>query len=336
MTPPVRAALAMAPGVAAKIFPASERARLAPEVELLVSPPLEAFDSAQARAVLADVEVLITSWGCAEIDEEVLDAAPALRAIVHAGGSVKQHLTDAVWRRGIVVSSATTANAVPVAEYTLAMILLANKRVLDSSRLLTRTHRFDLDADLEADTGNYGKRVGLVGASTIGRRVIELLRPFDLEIEVADPFLTAAEAVALGVKRSELDELIASSDVISLHAPALSQTHHLIDRRRIGLIKPGATLINTARGSLVDQRALTDRLATGDIYAILDVTDPWIPAPGDRLYDLPNVFLTPHIAGSLGTELQRLAATAIAEAKRIGACLPPRHPIVIDDLTRIA
>ncbi len=336
MSRPTNAALAMRADVAAQLFPPGGHAVFGPELVLLRSAPLIELDSVEARKVLRETEILVTSWGCPPIDATVLDAAPRLKAIVHAGGTVKHHLTEAVWDRGIVVTSAAAANALPVAEYTLAMILLANKRAVSLSRLLGRTQRFDAATDLDCHIGNYGKQIGLVGASTIGRRVIELLRPFDFDVVVADPYLSPAEAALLGVRHLELEELVATSDVVSLHAPALPETHHLIDSTLIGMLKPGSTLINTARGSLIDQQALTDRLVEGDIYAVLDVTDPWIPTPGDRLYDLQNVFLTPHIAGSLGTELQRLAATAIEEAKRIANGRTPQYAVIVDDLMRIA
>ncbi|GAB4085968.1 hydroxyacid dehydrogenase [Myceligenerans cantabricum] len=326
----------MSSDVAERLFPPGQRTALDPAVLLLTPEPLSAFDGAVARAVLRETEVLITGWGCPPVDTAVLDRAPRLTAIVHTGGTVKDHLTAEVWERGIVVTSAASVNALPVAEYTLAMILLANKRVIDLSRLLGRTQRFDPMTDLTHEIGNLGKRVGLVGASAIGRRVIELLRPFDLDVAVADPYLSAADATVLGVTRLELRELVATSDIVSLHAPALPETRHLIDREMIRTMKPGATLINTARGSLVDQQALTERLATGDVYAVLDVTDPWIPARGDRLYDLPNVLLTPHIAGSLGSELRRLAAAAVDEARRIADGRPPRHAVRVESLVRLA
>lgn len=336
MTGVARATLAMSAEFAAKIFPARRLAEFAPEIALTSHAPLTEFDSPRAHRELAEAEILVTSWGCPAITQRVLDRSPHLRAIVHAGGTIKEHVTDAAWRRGLLVSSATVANSIPVAEYTLAMILLANKRVIDLSQRLTDTRTYSPADDAFPDIGNYGKLIGVVGASTIGRKVIELLAPFDLEIAVSDPYLGESDARQLGVRRVDLDELLATSDIISLHAPALRETYHLIDRRRVQTIKSGATLINTARGSLVDQRALTERLATGDIYAILDVTDPWIPVPGDPLYELPNVLLTPHIAGSLGTELERLAASAIDESKRIAAGRAPRFPVDDSDLARIA
>ena len=111
--------------------------------------------------------------------------------------------------------------------------------------------------------------------------MIRLLRSYDLEVVVADPFLAPAEAAELGVQLVSLDELVATSDVVSLHAPSLPETRHMIDARQIARLRPGATFINTARGELVDQEALLRRIEQGDLYAVLDVTTPW-SLPPDR------------------------------------------------------
>jgi phosphoglycerate dehydrogenase-like enzyme len=274
------------------------------------------------------VEILLTGWGCPPVTAEVLATAPHLRAIVHAGGGVKGHVTDACWERGILVSTAADANAVPVAEYTLAMILIANKGVQRAARAYAeRRGPMDLVTELPG-VGNYRKTVGIVGASRIGRRVIELLAPFDLDVLVHDPYLPDSVA---------LDELIARSDVVSIHAPALPSTRHLIDARRLALLRDGATLINTARGSLVDHDALVAELTTGRIDAVIDVTDPHEPLPPDSpLYELPNVTLTPHIAGALGVELHRLGDSAVAEIERYARGEPFAHPVTAADLGRIA
>jgi phosphoglycerate dehydrogenase-like enzyme len=252
--------------------------------------------------------------------------------VVHAAGSVKHHLTPAVWQRGIEVSSAAAANAVPVAEYTVAMIVLAGKRVLPIARRYRLAQaEFDVEAAFPG-LGNYGTRIGIVGASKIGREVIERLRGFDLELVVFDPYLDDDEAARLGVRSLPLDELLATSDIVSVHAPSLPETLGMIDERGIGLLKPGATLINTARGELVDQDALTARVLRGDLYAVLDVTTPWVLAPGHPLYDHENVLLTPHIAGSLGLELGRLAEVAFDETSRIARGLPLEHPVRAEEL----
>jgi phosphoglycerate dehydrogenase-like enzyme len=297
---------------------------------------LAELGSPAARAALGPAEVLLTGWGCPPVDDAALAAAPGLRAIVHAGGSARGHVTPACWRRGILVSTAAEANAQPVAEYTLAAILLADKAApLAAHAYRKRRRRIDVLAEYPA-VGNLDKTVGLVGASRIGRRVIELLRPFDLRVAVSDPYLDEPEAARLGVERRELDELLASADVVSLHAPALPSTRQLLDRRRLALLRDGAVLVNTARGALVDHDALVAELRSGRIAAVLDVTEPE-PLPADSpLFTLPNVVLTPHIAGALGTEVRRLGDLAIEEVVRYAAGRPFAHPLLAADLDRVA
>ncbi|MBB2890924.1 hydroxyacid dehydrogenase [Flexivirga oryzae] len=310
-----------------RAFTAAEIDRIARAGRLLRETPIETFDDPADRHVLVDAEVFVTGWGTPPIGSATLDLAPRLRAIVHAAGSVKHHVTHACWERGILVTSAADANARPVAEYTVAMILLAGKNVLQIARALhERREAFEPDA-LFPRMGNYGKRIGIIGASKIGRDVIQLLRPYDVQVVVSDPFLRRAEAEALGVELAELPELLATCEIVSLHAPSLPETRHLLDRAALGLLQPGATLINTARGELVDQDALVDRVHEGDIFAILDVTTPWTLPPGHPFYDAPNVLLTPHLAGSLGVELTRLADAAADEVERIADGRPPAHPV---------
>ncbi|MEO3870622.1 hydroxyacid dehydrogenase [Nonomuraea sp. B12E4] len=324
--------LAMGREVADRLVTSEVRDRLVRIAD--VDPDLVAADFADpaVAGALAAAEVLYTSWWCPPITAEVLARAPKLRAVVHAAGSVKHHITEACWERGILVSSAASANAEPVAEYTLAAILFANKRVLDIARLYREQRaRPDLDSTFPV-LGNYRRTVGVVGASRIGRRVIELLRPFELDVLVADPYLTDD----LGVPHVELDELFERSDVVSLHAPALPETRHLVDAARLARMRDGATLINTARGALVDEDALVAELASGRLYAVIDVTEPEVPPTGSPLYDLPNVLLTPHIAGSLGGELGRIAALALDELARYAQGRPFAHGITAEALAILA
>ncbi|MFJ6806709.1 hydroxyacid dehydrogenase [Streptomyces anulatus] len=284
----------------------------------------------------APVELLITSWGCPPLDAAALARMPGLKAVVHAAGSVKHHVTDACWGRGIRVSTAAAANAVPVAEYTLAAILFANKRVREIGGLY-REHRDALDwAAYYPGFGNYRRTVGLVGASLVGRRVLELLRPHDFDILLADPHLDPAEARSMGARLVGLDEMLAVCDVVSLHAPALPETHHLLDARRLSLLRDGATLVNTGRGSLVDTDALTAEASSGRIHAVLDVTEPEVLPATSPLYSLPNVLLTPHIAGSLGGELQRITRSALDEVERYCAGEEFAHAVTRAALTTSA
>jgi phosphoglycerate dehydrogenase-like enzyme len=328
--------LAMVPQFTAELFTAEHLARLRGLAEVPDPEPLTVLGDDRAGRLLARATVLLTSWGCPPIDAHVLAAAPALRAVVHAAGTVKLHLTDACWERGLQVSSAAAANAVPVAEYTLAAILLANKRAFRLQRRYRELREFRLWSLEAPGPGNYRKVIGIVGASHVGRRVLELLRPFDFKVLLYDPYVGAADPAALGARPVELDALLAAADVVSLHAPALPATERMIDRRRLALLRDGAVLINTARGSLVDGAALEAELVSGRIDAVIDTTEPEILPAESPLYDLPNVFLTPHIAGAMGAETQRMATLALDEIERFARGEPFRYALRREDLERLA
>jgi phosphoglycerate dehydrogenase-like enzyme len=328
--------LAMMPMFTRGQFTAAHFDRLAAVAAVPDRQPLTDFGDARATALLGGADVLLTGWGCPLIDAAALAAAPRLRAIVHAAGTVKPHVGEACWQRGLLVSSAAAANAVPVAEYTLAAILFANKRIFRLQRRYRALREYRLWPREAPGLGNYRKVVGLVGASQVGRKVLALLRPFDFEVLLHDPYVSPEEAATLGARWLELDALLAAADVVSLHAPALPATDGMLDRRRLALLRDGAVLINTARGSLVDGAALTAELVSGRIDAVLDTTEPEIPPPDSPLYELDNVFLTPHIAGALGSETQRLADHAIAEIERFARGEPFATPVRREELERLA
>lgn len=331
-----RAALAMSQEAAAAVFGPDETAALAAVCELAPPPALDDLTTDRARAVLAEIEVLVTGWGCPPLDAEVLGAAPRLRAVAHAAGSVRGHVTEACWDRGIEVSSAAAANALPVAEYTVAMILLAGKRVLERARDYRATRRRDDWLRTDRRLGNYRSTVGICSASLIGRRVVELLRPYDLDVLLHDPYVDPADAAALGVPAVGLAELFAASDVVSVHTPLLPATRGLIGRDLLGLMRPGATLVNTARGAVLDQEALTDAVTAGRIHAVLDVTEPE-PLPANHpLWDCENVLLTPHLAGSQGNEWRRLADLTVGEVARWAAGDGFAHPVRRERLAFLA
>jgi phosphoglycerate dehydrogenase-like enzyme len=328
--------LAMVPHFTAELFTAEHLERLRALAEVPDPEPLTVLGDDRASRLLGRATLLLTSWGCPPIDAHVLATAPALRAIVHAAGTVKLHLTDSCWERGLQVSSAAAANAVPVAEYTLAAILFANKRAFRLQRRYRELREFRLWSIEAPGLGNYRKVIGIVGASHVGRRVLELLRPFDFEVLLYDPYVSAADAAALGARPVELDALLAAADVVSLHAPALPATERMIDRRRLALLRDGAVLINTARGSLVDGAALEAEVVSGRIDAVIDTTEPEILPAGSPLYELPNVFLTPHIAGAMGAETQRMATLALDEIERFARGQPFRYAVRREDLVQLA
>lgn len=311
-------------------------AALAEVCDLAPLPVLDDLTTVRARKVLADTEVLVTGWGCPRLDADVLAAAPHLKAVVHAAGSVRGHVSDACWERGVEVSSAAAANALPVAEYTLAMILLHGKNVLERARDFRRTRERDNWLLTTQEVGNYRRTVGLLSASLIGRRVIELLRPFDFEVLLHDPYISEAEAAELGVEWVELSDLFARSDLLSVHTPLLPATRGLVSRELLGSMRSGATLINTSRGAVVDQDALTDVVRAGLIGAVLDVTDPEVLPATHPLWDCPNALITPHLAGSQGNEWERLADTAVGEVARWAAGDGFAHPVRRERLAFLA
>ncbi|MGA4843442.1 hydroxyacid dehydrogenase [Streptomyces sp. G45] len=322
-----RVAVAMSAEAAAAVLDDAAVAALAGVSELRYPPLLDAFGTERARAVLGDVEVLVTGWGCPPLDTAALAAAPRLRAVVHTAGSVRGHVTPACWERGIAVSSAAAANALPVAEYTVAMILLTGKRVLERARAYTAARRPDDPFATPRSVGNHRRVVGVLSASHIGRRVIELLRPYDLEVLLHDPYVTEAGAAALGARGVGLGELFAASDVVSVHTPLLPATRGLVSRALLDAMRPDAVLINTARGAVVDHEALTRAVVEGRIRAVLDVTDPELLPPGHPLWDCDNALLTPHLAGSQGNEWRRLTDLAVAEVARWAARDGFAHPV---------
>lgn len=330
-------AFAYDPTYTERVFAPEQLSRLAGLTEVLSFEPMTRLDTRAAADLLREAEILVTAWGPPPIDATTLDSAPKLKLIAHAAGSVKYFMDPAVFEAGVAVTTATAANAVPVAEFTLAAILFANKRVLEfrdayrSGRNAMRTHPL-----MTSELGNYNKTIGIIWASRIGLKVIELLAPFDLDVVLHTPDLTAAEAAALGVELVELDELMARSDVVSLHAPALPSTRELIDARRLALMRDGATFINTARGSIVDQTALERELVSGRISAVIDVTEPEVLPADSPLYELPNVLLTPHMAGAVGTERERLGTLIVDEIERYVRGKPLLHLIDYARFDRLA
>lgn len=258
-------------------------------------------------------DAVVTGWGTPPITDAMLDAAQGLQLIVHAAGSVKYLLPLSVWDRGICVASCNEALAINVAETTLGMIILGLKGVFQANAL---THQNgwkinDTDCPGFRTREVYETTIGLIGASQVGRHVIRLLRAFEAHVLVADPYLGTDEAELLEVERVSLDELLCRSDVVSLHAPALPETRQMLGREQFRMMKDGAIFINTARGMIVDENALAEELVRGRLFAFIDVTDPEPPAKDHPFRQVPNVVLTPHIAGATSNGCRRLGRSAV-------------------------
>jgi phosphoglycerate dehydrogenase-like enzyme len=325
----------MSPEFLPQLFPEPLMQRLAAVLDFDPEFIARDFDEPAAKAALAEAEVVVSSWGVPVLNDEALAAAPNLKAVLHAAGTVKWVIGKSGWDRGLVVSSSSGANALPVAEYTLASILMAGKGIFQLREDFRKARSFTLGY-IHPEVGNFGRTIGIVSASKIGRRVLDLLRPFDFTVLLYDPYVDAAEAAALGAELVELDELVARADVVSVHAPDLPETEHLINADRLALMRNGTVVVNTSRGRLVDTDALTVELLNGRLSAVIDVTHPEPLPAHSPLYDLPNVFLTPHVAGSHGNELSRMGLFMVEEAERYVAGEPLQHRVDPETLGRQA
>lgn len=263
---------------------------------------------------LRDLEILFSGWGAPKLDAAFLAAAPKLEAVLYGAGSIRAMVTDAFWERGIKITTAWAENAVPVSEFTLSQILFCLKsgfrHALETKRLGKMSPRLPM-------AGGYGSTVALLSLGMIGRMVRELLRPFDLRVLVYDPYVTVQEAEKLQVEKVSLEDAFRRADVVSCHTPWLPETEKMIREEHFRSMKANASFINTARGAVVDEEAMIRVLAErSDLFAILDVTYPEPPVEGSPLYSLPNVVLTPHIAGSMENECHRMGRAMVNELSR--------------------
>jgi phosphoglycerate dehydrogenase-like enzyme len=284
-------------------------------------------------ALLPTADGCLTSWGVARLDTDVVAAAPRLQIMAHMGSSVTRFVSEALWQRGIRVTTAAPALARDVAVTTLGMMIVGLKRIWPLGQHVReggwRESSYWPSREL------YGKRIGILGASHVGRHVIELLQPFGVRVLLYDPYISEEGAARLGVTKVELDDLLTQADVVSLHAPAKPETHHMLNAERLALMKDDALLINTARGTLIDETALIAELRQGRFTAFLDVTDPEPPATDSPLRQLENVVVTPHLAGCI-EDCGRMGKMAVEELRRHFAGEPPLYEVTASMLARIA
>jgi phosphoglycerate dehydrogenase-like enzyme len=258
--------------------------------------PIQSPDVIQQNPdILKDVDIIFSSWTCPTIDQQFLNVAPNLKVVFYGAGSIKKVVTDAFWEHGVQITHAANANGVVVAQYTLGQILMSLKGVWSHMQATRRDQTFTKQTGF---AGLSKSTVGIIGLGMIGRHVRQLLQPFDLNIIAYDPYASQETADELGVQLVDLDTIFKESHVVSLHAPWTPETVGIINGKHFASMRQNATFINTARGALVREDEMIDVLRDRqDIFALLDVTYPEPPVKGSPLYTLPNVVLTPHIAG---------------------------------------
>lgn len=262
----------------------------------------------------SEVEFIFTTWNMPVFTEtEIRECFPALRCVFYGAGSV-QYFARPFLNCGVKVFSAWAANAVPVAEMTVAQIILANKGYYLTSRLY---HREGYPCAMKAFRGcrgNYGETVGILGAGMVGRLVIQMLKAYRLRVLVYDPYLSDEAAAELGVKKCDIETLFGESFVVSNHVANNEQTRGMLNYRLFSGMRENAVFINTGRGSQVVEADLVRVLQERpDLTALLDVTEIEPAEEGHPFYSLPNCLLTPHIAGSAGDEVARMGEYMLAE-----------------------
>ena len=285
-----------------------------------------------------DVGYVFSTWGMPSLKaDDIRRFLPSLKAVFYGAGSVQGFASEFL-SAGVRVFSAWQANAVPVVEYAVSQIILANKGYFVSMGVKSRGDLSAKRAVSHLYPGNYGAAVGILGAGQIGRRVIERLkRDYRLEVLVFDPFLPDETAEKLGAVKTDLKTIFSSCVTISNHLANNPQTVGIITRELLMSMPKRCTFINTGRGAQVDHAALYDAMKERpDAAALLDVTWPEPLDDGDPLYTLPNVIITPHIAGSQEDECERMAEYMLDEARRFDAGQPLRYEVTAEMLKTMA
>lgn len=264
-----------------------------------------------------DVEYIFSTWGMPGGGEiKLTEYLPSLKVLFYGAGSIR-YFAQEYFDKGVKITSAFAANAIPVAEFTVGQILLADKGFFHSSMLAKAGDYQAANKIAGMHSGNYDAKIGIIGVGMIGRKVIELLKPYRLDVLVYDVFLSDEGAQALGVEKCSLDRIFSECDIVSNHLANVPQTVGILRGEHFAKMKENATFINTGRGAQIVEDEMLEVLAKRpDICALLDVTVEEPPKPDSDFFKLPNIVLTPHIAGSMSNEVRRMAELMVSELER--------------------
>ena len=296
-----------------RVFVPGDFEEIAERAELVFVEPKD-VDESGFREYAQKADAMLTCWGSTPLTAAAVEGRATPLLVAHAAGSVRSLVPKDLLLGPVRLSQGNQAIAPAVAQYTVGLIILALRQSLARTDAWRHEYKY---------TGEHVYReltdltVGLWGLSQVGRRVPKLLKPFDCKVIAYDPYAPESLAEELGIELvGDLDTLIERSDVLSLHAPVTDETVGMLDARRVGLLRPGSVVVNTARPSITDQDALFARAAAGEIQFYTDVTDPE-PLPGSHpIWNSPNVYIAPHIAGPTEQTMRRMATGAVDEILR--------------------
>lgn len=268
---------------------------------------------------MKDIEAIFSTWGMLKLTPEQLDCLPKLKAVFYAAGSVN-NFAGPLLERGITVCSAVEANAVPVAEFCLAQILLACKGYFVNTQVC-RQGPWTGHSKMPTGHGVYGETVALLGIGTISRHLLKLLDPFNLRVIAVSNYLARRlfkDAETIGInKLVSIEEAFKEAYVVSNHLPDKPDNKSVIKKEHFLSMRHGAVFINTGRGAQVDEAGMIEALKMRtDLTALLDVQHPEPPLADSELYTLPNIHLSSHIAGSINDEVHRMADYMVEDFER--------------------
>lgn len=307
------------------VFGRGRRERIAQLVQLYPH-VVSARTFAEHASQLREVQVIFATWGMPRLSQEQLAALPALEAVFYAAGNVKA-FAEPLLQRDIVLVSGWAINAIATTQLALSQVLLTCRGYFRAVQRYRESRNLRHAKDFYR-SGAQGETIGVIGMGWIGRGLTRELQALGFQVLASDPYLTPERAAELGVEKVTLPELFRRSYIVSNHVPDLPSTRGILDRALFGSMRDGATFINTGRGAQVVEADLAEVLrARPDLTALLDVTDPEPPARDSDLWSLPNVVISPHIGGTIGDEVTRLADVAIEEYLAWDAGRPLRYQV---------
>lgn len=335
MTKETKILVAIRPELYDLLFADQQKERLAALGDVTLQQQAGNLGEAQLTALIGGNEIVITSWGTPSFSAAVLAEADRLQLIAHSAGSIKRLLPPPVFATGARVTHVAYSMSIPVAETTLALILLCLRNYHTIDR------RFKDDgwaAARESPPGVElaGNRVGVIGAGYTGRAVIKRLLALDAQVWLYDPYINDEDATAMGVRKVALEPLMRECPIVTMQAPATAETFRMIGAEQLSWLRDGAIFINTARSHLIDEAALLAELQTGRISAALDVFDQE-PLPDDSPFRaLDNLIITPHIAAVTHQSYKRHGEITVDEIARFLSKGELRYEVTRDMLDTMA
>lgn len=282
--------------------------------EIIWNEKTEHLTEDEVKEKIKDCEVYVTSWGSPALTKDVLDVAPKLKLLVHLCGTVKPFVSDEMWERGIRVISGNEYFAESVAEGTIAYMLSSLRKLNFYHNRLTKEKIWQTDSDT-TDSLVY-KTVGIISYGAIAKFLVKMLKPFNVKIKVFDIVdIPEEDKEKYGIEQCSMEEIFSSCDIVSVHTPLNDHTYHLVNDKHFSLMKKGSLFINTSRGAVVDQKALTKHLVNKDFNAALDVFEEEPIKMNDPLLELENVFLQPHKGGPTSNLRKVITYNLLVEAK---------------------